>query len=76
MFDGIFVDDSGAGTWLPMIMKNGKDVLFTTEAEKAAMVPQLEMRAPDVQPDLADQYRARGHQQLFGEQADQRPDDA
>ena len=43
LFDGIFVDDSGAGTWLPIIMKNGKDVLFTTEAEKAAMVPQLEI---------------------------------
>ena len=43
MFDGIFVDDSGAGTWLPVVMKDGKDVLFTTEAEKSNMVPQLEM---------------------------------
>jgi hypothetical protein len=43
MFDGIFVDDSAAGTWLPVVMKNGKDVLFTTEAEKSNMVPQLEM---------------------------------
>ena len=43
LFDGIFVDDSGAGTWLPVIMRNGKDVLFTTEAERAAAVPQLEV---------------------------------
>ena len=43
MFDGIFVDDSAAGTWLPVLMKSGQDVLFTTEAEKAAMVPQLEI---------------------------------
>lgn len=43
LFDGIFVDDSGAGTWLPIIMKNGKDVLFATDAEKAATVPQLEV---------------------------------
>ena len=43
LYDGIFVDDSGAGTWLPIIMKNGKDVLFTTDADKAAMVPQLEI---------------------------------
>jgi hypothetical protein len=42
-FDGMFVDDSAAGTWLPVVMKDGKDVLFTTEAEKAAMVPQLEV---------------------------------
>jgi Alpha/beta hydrolase domain len=43
MFDGIFVDDSAAGTWLPLVMKNGRDVLFSTDAEKSEMVPQLEM---------------------------------
>jgi hypothetical protein len=43
MFDGFLVDDSGAGTWLPVVMKNGGDVLFKTEADKAAMVPQLEI---------------------------------
>ena len=42
-FDGFFVDDSAAGTWLPVVMKNGKDVLFTTDAERTAMVPQFEV---------------------------------
>ena len=43
LYDGFFVDDSAAGTWLPIIMKDGKDVLFTTDADRARMVPQLEM---------------------------------
>ena len=42
-FDGFFVDDSAAGTWLPVVMKGGKDVLFTTDAERTAMVPQFEV---------------------------------
>jgi hypothetical protein len=42
-FDGILADDAAAGTWLPVQMKNGKDVLFTTEAEKAAFVPQIDV---------------------------------
>lgn len=43
LFDGFLVDDSGAGTWLPVLMKNGEDVLFKTDADKAVMVPQLEI---------------------------------
>ncbi len=43
MYDGFFVDDSGAGTWLPVVMKDGKDIQFATDADKAAMVPQLEV---------------------------------
>ncbi len=43
VFDGLLVDDSAAGTWLPVVMQNGKDVLLTTEAEKQAFVPQLEL---------------------------------
>jgi len=42
-FDGLLLDDSAAGTWLPVVMKDGKDVLFTSEAEKAAFVPQIEV---------------------------------
>jgi hypothetical protein len=42
-FDGFFVDDSAAGTWLPVVMKDGKDVLFTTEAERTPFVPQFEV---------------------------------
>src|SRR5262245_3857531 len=42
-FDGLLLDDSAAGTWLPVVMKDGKNVLFNTDAEKAAFVPQLEV---------------------------------
>jgi hypothetical protein len=42
-FDGILADDAAAGTWLPVLMKNGNDVLFTTEAEKAVFVPQIDV---------------------------------
>jgi hypothetical protein len=43
MFDGFLLDDPAAGTWLPVVMKDGRDVLFSTDAEKAAFVPQLEV---------------------------------
>lgn len=43
IFDGLLVDDSAAGTWLPVVMKDGKDILLNTEAEKQAFVPQLEL---------------------------------
>jgi len=43
IFDGMLVDDSAAGTWIPVVMKNGKDLLLTTAEEKEAFVPQLEL---------------------------------
>ena len=43
LFDGFLVDDSGAGTWLPIVMKDGHDIHFATDADKAEMVPQLEI---------------------------------
>jgi hypothetical protein len=43
VFDGILADDSATGLWLPVVMKDGRDVLFATEAERAAFVPQLEL---------------------------------
>ena len=43
IFDGFLVDDSGGGAWLPIVLKDGKDVLFATDADKAAFVPQLEV---------------------------------
>ncbi|MGY8814887.1 MAG: hypothetical protein ACKVHQ_09230 [Gammaproteobacteria bacterium] len=43
IFDGFLVDDSAAGTWLPVVMENGQDVLLTTTEEKRAFVPQLEI---------------------------------
>lgn len=43
IFDGFLVDDAAAGTWLPIVMHDGKDVLLKTDAEKQAFVPQLEL---------------------------------
>jgi Alpha/beta hydrolase domain len=42
-FDGLLNDDPAAGTWYPVVMKDGKDVLFATDAEKAAFVPQIDV---------------------------------
>jgi hypothetical protein len=42
-FDAFLLDDPAAGTWLPVVIKDGHDVLFSTEAEKVAFVPQLEV---------------------------------
>ncbi|MEO5898481.1 MAG: hypothetical protein ABIS06_22555 [Vicinamibacterales bacterium] len=43
IFDGILADDSATGLWLPIQMKGDRDVLFQTDAERAAFVPQLEI---------------------------------
>jgi hypothetical protein len=43
VFDGILADDSAAGTWLPVVMENGKDVLFATDEERAGFVPQIDL---------------------------------
>lgn len=43
MFDAILADDSAAGTWLPIVMKDGKDALFATEGERAGFVPQIDV---------------------------------
>ena len=32
-----------AGTWYPVVMKDGKDVLLTSAADKAAFVPQIDV---------------------------------
>ncbi|HTM24418.1 MAG TPA: alpha/beta hydrolase domain-containing protein [Vicinamibacterales bacterium] len=42
-FDGLLLDDPAAGTWYPVVMKDGKDVLLTSAAEKAAFVPQIDV---------------------------------
>jgi hypothetical protein len=42
-FDGLLLDDPAAGTWYPVVMKDGRDVLLTTAAEKAAFVPQIDV---------------------------------
>lgn len=43
VYDGLLLDDPAAGTWYPVVMKDGKDVLFATAAEKAAFVPQIDV---------------------------------
>src|SRR5262249_26788114 len=43
LFDGLLCDDPAAGTWYPVVMKDGKDILVTTPAEKAAFVPQIDV---------------------------------
>jgi len=43
VFDGILADDPAAGTWYPVVMKDGKDVLLTGDAEKAAFVPEIDV---------------------------------
>jgi len=42
-FDGILADDGAAGGWLPVVMKDGRDVLFASDAEQAGFVPQLDI---------------------------------
>jgi Alpha/beta hydrolase domain len=42
-FDGILADDPAAGTWYPVVMKDGRDVLFATGDDKAAFVPQIDV---------------------------------
>jgi hypothetical protein len=43
MFDGVLADDGAAGGWLPVVMKDGKDVLFANAADKAKFVPQIDI---------------------------------
>jgi hypothetical protein len=43
VFDGLLPIDSATGLWLPVVLKDGKDVLFTTDAERASFVPQIDV---------------------------------
>lgn len=43
IIDGIIVDDAGSGLWVPIVMKDGKNVLFDTDAEKKGFVPMIEV---------------------------------
>src|SRR5207247_1157135 len=42
-FDGILGDDPAAGTWYPVVMKAGRDVLLSSDADKAAFVPEIDV---------------------------------
>jgi hypothetical protein len=43
VFDGFLNDDPAAGTWYPVVIKDGRDVLLTSDADKAAFVPQIDV---------------------------------
>ena len=43
IIDGIIVDDSGAGLYLPQVFRDGKDILFENAADRQAFVPMLEI---------------------------------
>lgn len=43
LFDGILADDPAAGTWYPVVMKDGKDVLLASATDKAAFVPEIDV---------------------------------
>jgi hypothetical protein len=43
LFDGVLADDGAAGGWVPVLIKEGKDVLFATAAERAAFIPQIDV---------------------------------
>ena len=58
VIDGIIADDSGAGLWLPVVYKDGKDILFATEQDRERFVPQIDIshllyinETPDDSPD-------------------------
>jgi hypothetical protein len=42
-FDGFLNDDPAAGTWYPVVMNDGSDVLFASDADKAAFAPQIDV---------------------------------
>lgn len=43
IIDGIIVDDSGAGLFLPHVYKDGEDILFRSAADREHFVPMLEI---------------------------------
>ncbi len=43
IIDGILVDDSGAGLYLPQVFRNGEDILFKTDEDRKPFVPMLEV---------------------------------
>ncbi|MBI4482182.1 MAG: hypothetical protein HY652_04750 [Acidobacteria bacterium] len=43
IIDGMIADDSGAGLWLPIVFKDGKDVLFANAKDRERFVPQIDI---------------------------------
>ena len=43
IIDGILVDDSASGLWVPILMKDGKDTILMTDEQKSHFVPMIEI---------------------------------
>jgi hypothetical protein len=43
IIDGVLAGDSGAGLWVPILYRDGADVLFRTAAEREAFVKQIDL---------------------------------
>ena len=43
VYDGFLMGDTATGLWLPVLMKGGKDILFTSEQERSGFQPQIEV---------------------------------
>jgi hypothetical protein len=43
VFDGFLVDDAGGGLWLPKLVVDGKDVLFTTDEARRKFAKQIDV---------------------------------
>lgn len=66
--DGFLLDDPATGLWLPVVMRDGRDILFASEADRSAFRPQVEIvhqmynaiweRAPDRPEWVSNSYLA------------------
>lgn len=43
IFEGFLIDDAGAGLWLPKLVVNNKDVLFTTDQDRKRFAKQIDV---------------------------------
>jgi hypothetical protein len=43
IFSGFLIDDAGGGLWLPKLVVNNQDILFTTEQERQRFVKQIDV---------------------------------
>ncbi|HEY1265790.1 MAG TPA: alpha/beta hydrolase domain-containing protein [Candidatus Binatia bacterium] len=43
LFDGFLLDDAGGGMWLPKLVVDGKDTLFTTDEGRKAFAKQIDV---------------------------------
>ncbi len=43
IFDGFLLDDAATGLWLPVLMRDGEDVLFATDQEKERFAKQIDI---------------------------------